>query len=696
MQSTTLVRKLKTAVRHHQSGDVTTALGLYAEVLRTDPGNADAWHLSGLAAHQRGDEKQAETLIRYALELSPQQSEFKANLAAVLVNQKRSVETEKLCRDILHRNSRHVAALTHLGTALRQQGRLNESLLAFQTANQQNEDANSLCNLGAVLVDLGNVAEALQVLEKAIELAPEQAQVILNLATVHRHLGNREAAFQMLEKAERLQPASCEVQVNKANLLLESGRLHEAIEASKKAIEFDPRRPSAVSCLAIALQQLGYWEDSLKAHSLAAQLDPSDQRFQSSYLYGVTLSPLLNSKEVVRRHADWGRQIEAATSVMPLKVRNFQPVDSCTLRIGYVSPDLHQHATMRFLLPMLQAHDQSKFSIYCYSESSVEDGMTERVKQLSSGWCRTRGLSNTNLAERIQHDQIDILVDLAGHTRNNRLPVFAMKPAPVQASFLGYPNTTGLSRIDYFLTDAIRAADDADSSFTETPFVLPHGSCCYRAALSPEVSSSPCLRNGYVTLGSTHRLEKLSPQTWQLWAEVLAALPTARLFLIRDTLSSENQRQQVFIAARNAGISHDRIRLAWDLPDPYLQIYSEIDILLDVFPWGSGTIAYDAMWMGVPIPSIIGDRPGCRATASLMHHSGFPELVAADSVQYLDIVTKLATDTHRLSCLRSQIRPAMQRTVCDQQQFAADVEAAYRKMWKAYVTRSSTDPRGSA
>lgn len=695
MQSTTLVRQLKTAVRHHQSGDVTAALGLYAEVLRTDPKNADAWHLSGLAAHQQGDDRQAELLIRYALEVSPQHDEFKANLAAVLVNQKRSQEAEEICREILQLNSRHVAALTHLGTALRQQRRLNESLLSFRAANQLKEDADSLCNLGAVFVDLGSFAEALQVLEKANELAPGRPQIMLNLGTAYRYLGNREAAFRMFEKAELLQPTSCEVQVNKANLFLESGRVHEAVQAAKKAIQLDAGRPSAVSCLALALQKTGSWEDSLEAHSLAAQLDPSDQRFQSSYLYAVTLSPLLDANEVVRRHADWGRQIESTTTVV-VPVDRELPADKCKLRIGYVSPDLHQHATMRFLLPLLEAHDHDQFAVFCYSEASKEDAMTARVKDLSSGWCRTRGLSNTDLAERIQHDQIDVLVDLAGHTGDNRLPVFAMKPAPVQVSFLGYPNTTGLSRIDYFLTDAIRAAGDAKASFTEMPFVLPHGSCCYRATVSPDVSASPWLNNGYITLGSTHRLEKISPQTWQLWARVLAALPSARLFLFRDTLSSETQRQQVLIDASNAGISHDRIRFGWGLPDPYLQVYSEIDILLDVFPWGSGTIAYDAMWMGVPIPSIVGDRPGCRATASLMHHCGFPELVGSDSDQYVDIITKLASDVDRLIRLRHQIRPAMQRTVSDEKQFAADVEGAYRKMWTNYVSRSTTDQRESA
>jgi protein O-GlcNAc transferase len=665
LNSSTHKTKLRKAVKHHQSGGLQTALNLYAGILKEDPNNANAWHLSGLAAHQAGDTARAESLVRYATELSPNNPEFHANLASILVSQRRNTEAEVICTDLLKRFPDHATAWSHLGTSLRQQRRYADSLSAYQQAIRFKRDATSLCNLGAVLIDLGRGAEAVEALTNALEISPELPQAVLNLSAACKQLKDPETAMQVLLWAEQLLPESYEVQVNKANLLLDLGQVNDAIEASQKAISRDPARPSAVAGLGRSLQQTGQWEEALEAHYLAAELDPTDQRYQSSYLYSVSLSPLLKMSEVVRRHAEWGKKIESATSQLPLPENAKDDRPNRPLRIGYVSPDFRQHATIRFLMPLLASQDQTQFPFYCYSEVAAEDATTARIRKLSTGWRRTYAVSDAELAQQIQQDQIDILVDLAGHTGGNRLPVFAMKPAPVQISFLGYPSTTGLSRIDYFLTDAIRVPAEDSDMFTETPIRLPHGACCYGTPDTVEVSELPMLDNGFVTLGSTHRIEKISPGTWQLWSKVMQSLPYAKLFMFRDVLKSESLRAQVQSAATEAGIDTNRVQVGWEMPANYLDIYSRIDILLDVFPWGSGTIAHDAMWMGVPVPAIIGDRPVCRATASLLHNCGFPELAARDTDEYLKIIIELANSPQRLSKIREKLRPAMKSSVCD-------------------------------
>ncbi len=690
MDDSTRTSKLQKAVRHHQSGELQTALNLYAEILKTDPANANAWHLSGLAAHQTGDDAKAESLVRYAIELSPNNPEFHANLASILVAQRRNTEAEVICTDLLKRFPDHAAAWSHLGTSLRQQRRYTDSLCAYRQAIQFKLDATSLCNLGAVLIDLGRAVEAIEALTDALELSPELPQALLNLSAACKQLKDPETAMQVLLWAEQLLPDSYEVQVNKANLLLDMGQVHDAIVASQNAISRDPSRPSAVAGLGRSLQQTGQWEEALEAHQLAAELDPTDQRYQSSYLYSVSLSPLLEMPEVVRRHADWGRKIESATCKLPLpeNARDVRP--NRPLKIGYVSPDFRQHATVRFLMPLLESQDQTQFPFYCYSEVAAEDATTARIRKLSTGWRRTYAVSDSELAQQIQQDQIDILVDLAGHTGGNRLPVFAMKPAPVQISFLGYPSTTGLSRIDYFLTDAIRVPAEDSGIFTETPIRLPHGACCYGTSDTVNVSKLPMLQNGFVTLGSTHRLEKISPATWQLWSKVMQSLPNAKLFMFRDVLKSKSLRTQILGTAVATGIDTNRIQFGWEMPLNYLEVYSKIDILLDVFPWGSGTIAHDAMWMGVPVPAIIGDRPVCRATASLLHNCGFPELAARDTDDYLKIITELATAPQRLSKIREKLRPAMQSSVCDARRFAADIEQTFRSTWNAFLQNSKS------
>ena len=683
--SSDVVEKLQTAVQYHQDGDVSAAAQLYSEVLTEDPSNADAWHLSGLAAYATGHVDDALTLIRQAVHLNPSAPEFKSNLAAVLVNRGDSEEAETLCREILNDTPRHVEALTHLGTALRQQKRLGESHATFQTAVDVQASATTLTNLGTIAADLGRFDEAHDYLIAARDLAPQLPQIHINLAPIQRERGDSEAALESLATAERLLPQSAEVHTNRGNLLLHLGQPVEAVASFQAAIAVDSSSPFAVSGLGRALEKVGFWEESLEAHKLARDLEPQNHELNSSYLYVSCLSPLLTPQQIYQRHAEWGRQIEAETPVCSL---TNQLTTDRKLRIGYVSPDIRDHATMKFLLPMLTEHDRSGFELFFYSQTAKEDDTTETVRALSDGWCATRSLSDVQLADQIQHDQIDILVDLAGHTVENRLPVFARKPAPVQVSFLGYPATTGISRIDYYLSDAVQNPPEFHSLFTESVVSLPHGVCCYRSSDDCPVSAAPHVAKNHITLGSTHRLEKLSSQTLAIWARVMKALPDAHLLVFRDVLKSEELREQTLHQFVQVGIDPSRIDFGWDLPRPHLNIYDDIDILLDVFPWGSGTTAYDAMWMGVPVPSIAGDRCSSRGAASLLEFSGHSELVATTPEDYLQIVKDLAADSERLQAIRASLRTKMETTVGDSTRFARDVESAYREMWSQLVSKS--------
>lgn len=683
MSSSVVITKLKSGVRHHQAGDVGAAQKDYADVLELEPLNPDALHLSGLLAHAYGQNQDAQTLINKAIEVAPQETKFRVNLAAVLLAQSLSFEAQQVCQDILKAAPTNVGALTHLGTALRQQNRLGEAQATFRTALELHEDATTLTNLASVLIDLGQIDTANELLLQAKAKSEDLPQVHINLAVLQHEQNDDTAALHSLEIAESLAPNSAEVSINRGNVLLKRGETIEAVECFQKAIALDSSNPKAVTGLGRALERLGYWKESLEANHLAAQLNPADFAQHSNYLYACCLSPLLSYSEVRDAHWEWGRNIESQTQV--LRHLNDLRIDR-PLRIGYVSPDFRGHATMKFLLPLLQAHDKSTFKIHLYSQTAKQDDTTEAVQKLGDSWCQTRELSDDQFANQIQKDGIDILIDVAGHTADNRLPVFARKPAPVQVSFLGYPFSTGLSRIDYYLTDNIRDPESADSLFIEELVRLPHGGCCFQPGDSVEPGPLPLLSNGFVTLGSTHRLEKLSDATLEVWARVLTQLPQARLLLFRDVLSSGNLRAQTLKRLTSAGIDPTQIQFGWELPIPHLHVYNGIDLLLDVFPWGSGTTGFDAMWMGVPVPTIAGDRSSSRGAASLVHHAGFPELAAATTDDYVNTVCQLATDPNRLQYFRSNLRTAMEITVCNASQFAADVENAYQNMWRRYVS----------
>lgn len=703
MAITSIQRKLNHGYQRHIAGDTQTAAQTYAEILTSDPTNADAWHLSGLIAFQKKQFANAEKLIRLALKYSPSEIAYQANLAAVLLGLGKSADAEQTCRQILQREPNDSNALKHLGTALRKLERPQEAVEVFRAALRKNPtDADLLCNLGAVLNDTGHVQEALTTLVKARMLKETQAEIHLNLGAVLRQMRQPDDAMKSLDRAIQLAPGLAEAYTNRANLFLETNRPEQAISDYQRALEINPHSIAALSGLGHSLPILGHWEQAMEAVRLASQIaggtSCSDsamtsslrRRIMSNLMYCASLTPGLTRSEVFDMHVHWAAFIESAVTAFE-HPPGADPKKR--LRIGYVSPDFRRHPTMRFFLPFYETHDRSRFEIYCYSECASGDETTKRVQAAATGWRNTYGVSDQQLAEQIHADQIDVLVDLAGHTAGNRLPSFAFRPAPVQVSFLGYPNTTGMSRMDYLLVDTIRESSDTAAFFTEELVAMPHGACCFQptgGSLAP--AEPPVLKNDFITLGSTHRLEKLSSQCVRLWAAVMERIPEARLLLIRDVLgSSDRLRGRLLQQLREAGIDLQRVDLQWEIPANHLEIYANIDILLDVFPWPSGTTVYEAMWMGVPMPAIANALTCSRASASCLHHVGYPDLIASTDEQYFCILADLAADHERLSDLRRSLRTQMQRTVCNGEQFSRDLESVFQAMWRRHCGMTVED-----
>ncbi|MEZ6062819.1 MAG: tetratricopeptide repeat protein [Planctomycetaceae bacterium] len=679
MAAAQVQQKLNDGIRRHRSGDVAEAARLYSEVLDAEPQNPDAWHLSGLIAFQHNKHNDAEICIRHALSLRPSQADFQANLASVLLAMNRASEAEQICRGALKHQPRHAAALQRLGNSLLKQNRADEAVQALSLAVERHPDNfDAQCNLGAALIESGQPQQAIRFLLRAKALNPNSMHVHLNLGVAQRDSGSLAAAAESLNRAVELAPDCAECYVNRGNVFMDQGDIPAALADFRRAVERNPRLPTALNGLGRALQVLGEWQQAQEAFDLACRLDAPNRRFESNRLYCASLSPNLSRRQLIDDHAEWGRAIEAATPAIRHSRRKFSDQ---RLRIGYLSPDFRNHATMKFFLPLLKNHSRRDVEVFCYSETKREDSTTESVRQHADQWRHTSPMTDGDLVTQIVEDGIDVLVDLAGHTAGNRLAMMAAKPAPVQVSFLGYPNSTGLSRIDYFLTDAVRESSASAEFFTETLFFLPGGACCFEIGRTDLTESSgPLDSNGFVTFGSTHRLEKFSDECLAVWSRVLQQTADAKLFLFRDVLRHEAVRQQLGRRMQAAGVDLRRVDFAWELPSNHLEVYSRIDILLDVFPWGSGTTAYESMWMGVPIPTIAGDRGACRATASMMHHCGLPELVAESADDYVRLVTELARDHERLTNLRRGIRPKMLQTVCNGARFAADIEAAFRQM----------------
>lgn len=684
MSATAVQNQLQAAIAQHQRGNYAAAAAVYAEVLQQNPQVADAWHLSGLIAWQNGNYSDAENLILRALELQPHQPDYLSNLAAVLLAADRPQEAEQTAQQALQHGGSRNKCRKHLATAVARQGRHAEGIdILQQLANEDPLDAIVHSNLGAMLQEARRYDEAVDVLDTAIQLNPNSHQARLNFGAALRETGQLQRSLVELDEAVKLGPQAPQCYINRGNTRLDFGDTTGALQDFQQAVELDPQSAVALNGLGRSLQTIGQWEPALEALELACQMDGPAGRFESNRLYCASLAPHLSPQQLFDLHAGWGRKVESQIDVLPA-VR----YEHDRIRIGYVSPDFRNHATMRFILPQLEAHDTGQVDVYCYAEGR-QDEVTERVRACCTGWRPTSHLSDDDLTQQIRADEIDVLIDLAGHTAGNRLPVFARRPATVQASFLGYPNTTGLSRIDFFLTDAVREPSHTKSLFTEDRYCLPHGACCFQAPSSLPINDPPSIDRGGITFGSTHRLEKISSECLTLWARVMDCVPGSRLLVVRDSLANASTRNTLEGQLHAAGIDTSRVEFRWELPDDHLQIYHDIDILLDVSPWGSGTTAYECMWMGVPIPTIGGNQGRCRATASMMHQLGLQELTADTPDDYVRLTTALASDRPRLQHLRHSLRPTMEQTVCNGQSFARDIEQACAAMLEAVVSHSS-------
>jgi predicted O-linked N-acetylglucosamine transferase (SPINDLY family) len=469
---------------------------------------------------------------------------------------------------------------------------------------------------------------------------------------------------------------------NLGNALRMQGKLDEAEDCARMAVANQPDNAESHSNLGLILMKEGKLQEAQACFRKAVQLKPDYAVAHSNLLLCLNYDPHADAETVFAEHRLWAECHGRAPASRPSKT---QGVPQQRLRIGYVSPDLCEHVVASFMASIFRHHDPAQVEIFCYAEVIQPDRITQRFQQLAAGWRSTCALGDAQVAEMIRGDGIDILVDLAGHTGGNRLGVFAHKPAPVQATYLGYPATTGLPAIDYRLTDAVADPPGEPCRYTEELIRLPGCFCCYEPLpTAPPVAPLPALRQGHVTFGSLHDLAKVNADVIALWCRVLQAAPTTRLLMFRHTLRSktlESFRQRFL----DGGISPERVELAHatDSGPGYLGLYAGVDILLDVFPWTGHATTCEALWQGVPVVTLAGTCHAGRLSATVLRALRLDDLVTTAPDQYVDVAAKLAGDLDQLTRLRAGLRERMRASpLCDGVRFTRNLEAAYRSMWQ--------------
>ena len=436
----------------------------------------------------------------------------------------------------------------------------------------------------------------------------------------------------------------------------------------------------------------GMAEEAIDQYEMALLLAPDKPFIHSNYLYSLNYQSTPNMEKIFVAHKKFGEFHErvAAKSVAlqsPAPV-NIQTGAHRPLRIGYVSSDFRQRAVSHFIEPVLAAHDKSKFELFAYYHHTVVDDMTKRIQSLVTHWRSLVGKSDADIAAMIRADGIDILIDLSGHTATNRLPMFARKPAPVQVTWLGYPNTTGLSTMDYRITDAFADPPGLTEAFhTEKLHRMPESFSCYSApADAPLVTPPPAKRTGRVTFGSFNNFAKITPKVISVWSNILNRIPTATLFLKYKDLESVPMTQFIHHQFMTCGVLVSQLRIQGDDPShvEHMNRYNAIDIALDPFPYNGTTTTLDALWMGVPVVTLEGASHVGRVGVSQMSNLGLQELIAHNQNEYVEIAVALAGNLEKLSTLRVGMRERMLASpLMNVERFTRNLERAYESMWNA-------------
>lgn len=460
-----------------------------------------------------------------------------------------------------------------------------------------------------------------------------------------------------------------------------------AIENFQKALELEPDAVYLLVSLAKCYMEIGQPDETLRLFRKAIGINPHSREAYANLLYALNYLPDTKPSEIFEESKKWA-SVQAPLHLACTHHDN-SPDAHRKLRIGYISPDFKKHSVSYFFEPLLNGHDRNKFEIYGYGDVQKPDSITERLIDKFDYYRSIKGVGDADAAELVKSDKIDILVDLAGHTGRNRLRVLAYKPAPIQVTYLGYPNTTGMPQVDYRLTDAIADTEDQQQYYTEKLGFLPHGFLCYDPgkAMLP-LKSLPMLNNEYVTFGCFNNLNKINPTIVKIWADLLDAVPNSKLLLKfkqgRD-LQVQAHYHHLFegYGIENAG---ERIMISGWVPNAeHFELYNRVDIALDTYPYNGTTTTCEALLMGVPVITLVGQHHASRVGLDLLSRLGMASFAAATPEEYVGKAAALAVEPEGLAHLRATMRQRLAASpLCDYQQISSDIENAYRKMWQDY------------
>jgi predicted O-linked N-acetylglucosamine transferase (SPINDLY family) len=596
-------------------------------------------------------------------------------------------EAEAIYRQVLARQPDNADALNLLGFLAHQVNRRPEALELIRRAIAlRPRAADFYHNLAVVLAAEKRFDEAVAGWRQTLAIRPGDVKALTCIAAAQEAMGRLAEAAQTWREVCRVQPDSADAWARLAGAFQNMGRVQECADTCRHALGRNASCALAHYTLGTALKEQGLIREAIASYRRSLVHDPQFPLALSNILYGRHFDPDATPREIYHEH--W---LFNAVHARPLEKQVRPHLNDRSpqrrLRVGYVSPDFRAHSTSLFTTPLFRWHDRQQVEVFCYSDVSAADVITQDLRQKSDAWRDIVGMTDEQAADSIRADRIDILVDLALHTNGGRPLLFARKPAPIEVTWLGYPGTSGLTTMDYRFTDPwLDPPGLNDEFYFEESVRLPETMWSYEpveTGLAP--GPVPALRSGRITFGCLNTFSKANERVIAMWAEVLAAVKNSQM-VVMVPAGECRQRFLATLAAR--GIAADRIEFAERKPWlDYMAMYHQIDIVLDTFPWNGHTMSLDALWMGVPVVTLCGQTAVSRAGLCYLSNLGLSELVAYSAQEYVEMAARLAADLPRLSVLRATMRDRMLSSpLTDTKRFARNVESAYRKMWLRWTS----------
>jgi len=580
-------------------------------------------------------------------------------------------------------------ALARLAVALLDAGEAPLAAETLRDAAKLRRSPGILRLLGQALLECRQLKEAEQVLRSALGLAPQSADILSLLGETALASGQPAQAEALWEQALQAAPEHPVALGNLAGLHALAGKCGAALALFERLDKQRPERAENHNNRGVALMACGRTEEAIAAHRRAVELQPDDCSSWSNLLFMLHYSDALSPEALFAEHLRWSARFAPRYAALRRPCANDRnPVRQ--IRVGYVSPDFRSHAVMLFLEPVLENHDPARFHVTCYHDSVGGDAVTARLKARAAVWHDVHGMPHESLADLVRRDRIDILVDLAAHAQNNRMPVFAMKPAPVQITYIAYPSTTALPTMDYRISDAVLdPPGTTEALHTEKLLRLPEVYWCYRPPdEAAQLEESPDERAGPVIFGSANRLEKVTPATMAAWARVLSAVPDSRLLLVHRQFREPLAQERLRVLLAGAGIQPERVSTY--VPHTmasYLEALRRIDIALDTYPYSGGSTTCNLLWMGVPVIALAGRHPISRMSATSLHAVGLSELVAETPEAFACCSAQLAGNPVKLAELRRGLRAQMRAGPLMQSlRLVHHLEEAYRTAWRRWCS----------